>query len=91
MKNPVKSDQERLARAGLSVNLFPPISTHSSGLSFCSIGHVHPLLEEFITKMTKTGSLWQFSAQLGISAGSGNLVDYFEKIWAARMSSKCNR
>lgn len=67
----VESDQERLVRLGLSVSLFPPISPKSSGLTFCSIGQVHPLLSEFVNESTKFGAQWQFSAQMGISTGAG--------------------
>ena len=67
----VESDSDRLARLGLGVSLFPPISPKSSGVTFCSIGQVHPLLAEFIAESTKFGAQWQFSAQMGISTGAG--------------------
>lgn len=65
----VEDSLDRLARAGLSVKLFPYISFHSSGLTFCSIGNVNPMLTEFITKLAKFGSRWEFEVQLGVGSG----------------------
>ena len=67
----VEDSYDRLARAGLSVQLFPHISFHSSGLTFCSIGNVNPMLTEFITKLAKFGSRWEFEVQLGVGTGMG--------------------
>ena len=63
----IETDQDRLARLGLSVSYFPETSFQSSGLVFITIGSEKTPIKELIMEVSKFGQKWRWTSVLGIT------------------------